>query len=153
MEEIVVGDEVVTLNGRGHRVTKVDRTVLTAARGYVWISCNGRVVKLTDDHDLWVSHDDTEGWGTHNYNWWSYDAEKEGTLDVPAIPLQPYRYYDFAILEGWAPCMAEYVQGNPNDVVYGLELDGGGGFIAEGFVVIADRCRPEDIEGVEWNGV
>ncbi len=160
IEDVVPGDVVYTLSGKGGLVTDTHAPKLTSCRRMITLAGGpGLWLRMSDDHDLWCLTALGQVWGTFNYNWWLWDAEYEGTLDVPAIPLVPTKgalvaacgVEEAEVSKGWYHAVPQYdLTVDPDETIYGLALDEGGGFVAGGFVVIADYCRPEHVAGVSW---
>jgi hypothetical protein len=153
VEAIEINDKVYTLNGRGHRIIGINKPELSPFRHIIKLKWQDRILYSSDDHDFWCKNNGKEGWGTYNYNWWLHEAEASSTIDVPATPLLRHIPQTLATIDGWQATTIEYVPSNPKELLYGFYLDGGAGFIADGFVVISDNCKKEEIEGVEWSGV
>ena len=155
VQDIVIGDKLKTLNGIIGTVIEIEKPILTTARRMMRMyHADGTYLRMSDDHDMWVKENSEEQWGTYNYNWWLYEAKLAETLNIPALPLEPMRDYEFATTYGWNKTRCEWeLQQDPNEVIYNIIIDQGGGFIADGFVVISEYCSNEDIENVKWQGL
>ena len=155
IQDVVIGDIVKTLSGVPGTVLGVKPVPLSPARRMVRMyHPDGSYLRVSDDHDLWISEKGVEQWGTYNYNWWIHEAEYYGELHVPALALVPIRPYKFATSYGWlkTECQWEHDH-DPNEIIWGVKIDQGGGYIADGFVVISEGCTNEDIANVKWNGI
>jgi hypothetical protein len=156
IENILVGDTVKTLTGVMGTVIGLNPVPLSPARRMMRLHHkDGSYLRFSDDHDIWVNIDGIEQWGAYNYNWWLYEAEQYNEKHVPATPLiWGDRYYNFATNYGWLNTRAEWeAEQNPNEIIWGIKLDQGGGYIADGFVIISEGCTLEDIKNAEWKGV
>jgi len=153
IENIKVGDRVKTMTGLGGLVTDIDTPVLGTERGIMDVTHpSGKVLSISDDHDMWVDILGEQQWGTFNYAQWLREAEFFGDGDCPAIELEKGRGYSFAIDDGWTHTSPEFhIQNDPNEQIYGLHLDEGAGYIANGFVVITSGCTLEEIESFRWS--
>ena len=68
------------------------------------------------------------------------------------LPTVPFKEYKYATSYGWITTKGEYeATQDPEERLYNLDLDQGGGFIADGFVIYAGNCKLEDIKDTEWN--
>jgi hypothetical protein len=151
---VAEGDRLYTLNGRGGEVIAVERTVLGRFRRmarFEW--SGGESLRISDDHDLWYLNEyGHQQWGTFNYNWWLLEAHQEGTGAVPSVPLVPGCEYHLATVDGWQRTSLEYDDyQDPEEKLLGFRLDDGAGFVAGGFVVIADGCMPGHMDVGSWD--
>jgi hypothetical protein len=169
VESIKVGDQLVTMNGRGGNVIKIDKPKLTQYRRIIRLYHDAdRYLRISDDHDLWVQLTNRETWGTYNFNWWYFEDQIHDPTDRtfypdtmikcdakwPIIPLQPSVMYKFATEYGWKLARAEWErEQDPNTQLTNLVIDTGGGFIADGFLVTTSDCKKEDLEGLQWSGL
>ena len=156
VQELEIGDIVRTLTGVQGTVTGIEPVTLSPYRRMIRLHHkDGRVLRISDDHDIWTRIDGTETWGTYNYNWWLYEDELYTDLkEIRGTPLIPMRYHEHATDYGWTNVRPEYdVNHNPNEIIYNVYLNQGGGFIADGFVVIAPGTAEYDQDSVRWNGL
>ena len=155
VQDIVIGDMLKTLTGVQGRVVRIEKPLLSPARRMIRMYHEDMTyLRISDDHDMWVNENGIEQWGTYNYNWWLYEARLAGEDHVPALPLIPFKNYKFGTSYGWVEtqCQWEHEQ-DPNEVIYNIIIDQGGGFIANDFVVISEGCSNEDIANMKWNGL
>lgn len=157
IEKIMVGDIVKTLTGVPGTVLQNKPVPLSPARRMMRLfHPDGSYLRFSDDHDMWVDIDGTQQWGVYNYNWWLYEARDcYDEEECPATPLIWYNHtYNFATDYGWHNTRAEWeIQQDPNEIIWGVKLDQGAGYIADGFVIISEGCTSEDIKDVNWQGI
>jgi hypothetical protein len=155
IKEIAVGDTVMTMTGLGGKVVSIETPRLTQYRNMMTlIAPDGRKLRISDDHDLWYKNEDIEQWGTYNYEWWLHEAENTNELECPAEALNREIEYEFAVDSGWHKTIPEFEsENNPEEMIYGITLDQGGGYIADGFVVITAGCTSEEVKDFKWNGI
>jgi len=154
IEDIEPGDQVIGLRGRAvvkavhHTALGPDRTMMTLA------NLCGQQLRISDDHDLWCRGAAGEGWGTFNPQWWAWEADVEGTHDVPAFDLRDKPDMLLATASGFMRVAPDFEEcPDVHEIIWSLELESGGSFIADGYVVIGSNCSKADIEGVTWKGL
>ena len=139
VQDIVIGDVIYSRDGIAGTVKDIDKVPLGTYRRMMKLYHEDMsYLRITDDHDLWTRIDDVETWATYNYNWWLYENEcypEDGIIAVPIMPMKPHVH---ATEYGWTVTKPDYeLSQDPNEIVYGLQLDQGDGFYADGFYVMA----------------
>ena len=154
VQSIVPGDVVATLNGKPGTVLGIHKPKLGSSRRMIRLRAPGHdVLRISDDHELWHRGKSNEQYGTYNYNHWLLEDLHDNS-DATAVPLLAGQVYDFAVSGGWVRTQPDWEPlPEPNETLYGLTLDQGGGYIADGFVIMDNEATQNEIDGVEWKGV
>jgi len=173
IKDIQVGDPVYTLSGKIADVVENKPVPVSKGRRMMSIYRQGayKPLRFSDDHDLWIrDNNGVERWGVYNYNWWlledrGYDESSEENfpgespydyehIGKATMPLLYGEQYDFATIDGWETTQAMWdSEQDPEEIIYGLLIQSGGGYIVDGFVGISQWCRTDDIRDVKWQGI
>ena len=138
IQDILIGDRIKSRDGIIGVVKEIDRVPLGEYRRMMKLyHLDGSHLRISDDHDIWTKIEDKEMWGTYNYNWWLYEEECYQDR-VYAKPLMGMKVHEHATEYGWVLTKPEYeLSQDPDETIYGLHIDQGDGFYADGFYVMA----------------
>jgi hypothetical protein len=173
INEVEVGEFVISMSGKPVEV--LENKPVRVSKGRRMMSLHrkrqSKPLRFSDDHDMWIRDDNgVERWGVYNYNWWlledrgyaesseedfpgenPYDYEHIGKATMPLLYGEQY---EFATIDGWEKTEAVWdSEQDPEEIIYGLLLKSGGGYIVDGFVGISQWCRTEDIQDIQWKGL
>lgn len=170
---IEAGDYVISMSGNPVEVLENKPVLLSMGRRMMSLYRRGsdKPLRFSDDHDLWIKDSNgIERWGVYNYNWWlledrgydesteegfpgenPYDYEHIGKATMPLLYDMDYL---FATVDGWEKTRATWdSEQDPDEIIYGLLLKTGGGYIVDGFIGISQWCKSDDIKDIKWNGL
>jgi hypothetical protein len=154
IEEFIGGEIAHTLSGFG-KVLELETTTLGVARRVIGLTAGASTLYLSDDHPVWTRFSEGDDWwGTYNMN--QYLSEKDlgvgSFLTRDAVALRVHTEYAHAHISGWVKTRPVYYNLPSNTPLYHLDLEQGGSYIANGFVV-SSHPRDKDFENVNWSGI
>ena len=160
-DELVENEVLMTLTGKGGILKKLHITKLGEHRRFINLqsSSDAKVLRITDDHDLWIDNGTEEKFGVYNYNGWLYEELQmysymsgDDLYDVEV--LLPYRDYKFAVntKDGWVNTKAKWeLNSDPNEDVYCIEMDSGMAFIGNDFVICNQDWLDVENDNIHWS--
>lgn len=160
-DELVENDVLMTLTDKGGILKKLHITKLGEHRRFINLqsSSDAKVLRITDDHEMWIDNGIEEKFGVYNYNGWLYEELQmysylsgDDLYDVEV--LLPYRDYKFAVntKDGWVNTRAKWeLNCDPNEDVYCIEMDSGMAFIGDDFVICNQDWSDVENDNIHWS--
>ncbi|WP_147426650.1 hypothetical protein [Trinickia fusca] len=149
------GERVRTLTGDA-RVMAVHRATLGVTRRVIEMKGSyGRSLFISDDHPFWTHFEDDgvqmQWWGTYNFSHYLVDkcSDARATCEIDAQVLRFDVPNTHATVDGWRHVRPIYHAMSPDTPLFHLQVDAGGSYIAEGFVV-SSYADDDECLGMRW---
>ncbi|MDR3563487.1 MAG: Hint domain-containing homing endonuclease [Negativicutes bacterium] len=152
IEDVVVGELVIGMDGKPSKVFNVKVVPLEEQ---VWMTMEDGSIYSTGAHFYWGRLSDKEGWGC------SASEEHDEKIRAGLKPNLKEGYLDFedaeveyATIDGWKRNRSIIISGDPEEMIYQLEVEGSHSYIANGYVV-GGKVTDEDFDyqTIQWEGL